>query len=270
MASEAPPDKPVLARQRSAEKHAAVFDDLFAARIAAMSDGIREITTGAPDDVISQVAELGELSMKATGGDDEAKAAVEARGKALAERFETDLTKELTAVWREYDRDGSDSLELAENRELVHAYIMKEKANVGELMRSLVQQSMQGTVNMLQAMSGGEAETPDTNELQDFMDTISNRVVDAVVPAMEEVYDAMAADSDTIADELFELMDTDDDGHVSKDEFTRNFVTMSQQVFNHAGLTERMNSIVQQQIMAQMAGAAGEGGAPGDGECAIM
>mmetsp|Transcript_12575 Transcript_12575/g.44020 ORF Transcript_12575/g.44020 Transcript_12575/m.44020 type:complete len:263 (-) Transcript_12575:36-824(-) len=261
--ADAAPDAPVLARQLSSEEHAKVFDGLLTARIESAQKAMVAMTEGAPEEVMKQAAEMAELQMRASGGDEEAKEALQ----SYAERYQSDMSKELEAVWAEYDRDGDGSLSPSENRTLVKAFLQKEHENVIPTLRSTLEQGMMMGMNVgIAAAEETGEEAPDTNQFMDFVTRMLDAVFDEIKPAIDEIFEAMIADSDRLADEMFSGMDTNEDGRVSKDEFTSKFLKVSSSIINQGAIQERLQAQVQQVLMRQMA----EGGGPDGEECSIM
>lgn len=126
-------------------------------------------------------------------------------------------------IWDQFDKDGNGELSTEENRQLIKTYLTTCKS----WMPNAIQQAAELAVNMMfeKATNLTEAEKA---QIRKIVDAKMEKTLPQVHAVAERLLDSLCTDE--FADKTMQRMDSDQDGTISKAEFTSKFLDTMDQV----------------------------------------
>lgn len=218
--------KPVqsLRRQQSLLKHRDNFDTIVQGALPELWDCF--------ENIVSEVGRAGQVeAMKdVAGGRDLALEMMMTRLASDLQRKVDRFTHELLEdVWSKYDKNQDGSLQKPEMRNLVKSVFKDIYQNLG----ALIKEAMEPTADNLKEWIESDATGPMglrhspgspidivmTGNVQARIETAAHKLLNVLDPLMT----TLMAESDPLSDEIFDAIDANKDGNVTKREFARGF-----------------------------------------------
>jgi len=160
------------------------------------------------------------------------KTAIRAFARRKQEELVTKNREIVEKLWNIYDADHNGELSKVECRLLLKDNIEQAKIFMPALMQSV-------TNEQLRLVQNGLAEPNLAKAFDSIRPKVSRVIEEGVSRALQRL-----VSTDSLSDDLYKKMDENHDGHVSKDEFLRNYLKASQEVINNDTMMEELNASV--------------------------
>lgn len=142
-------------------------------------------------------------------------------------------------MFKKYDENGDGVLDKKEVRALTKEALAQQKKFIPKLIQSIMKSELMGIFNISSAKSA-----PVSSEQQEEAFRVLEKAFGPMEKHVKAYIDDCIAHHEEVADQLWELMDSNHDGSVTQKEFTENFLKYSKiTLFNGAELQKKCHEI---------------------------
>jgi len=132
-------------------------------------------------------------------------------------------------IWQKYDTDKSGFLDEKETKELLKESLAGQKEYLPVQVESMFAATVEAGLDMAKDMGASKKEI---EEARKILTGQVKALKEKALKTLSEMLDGLIKDSDKHAAELFKKMDSNGDGKISKEEFTKNYQKASAELIN--------------------------------------